>query len=73
MPAKTRVKARSALHLIGGERVKIPESILDAVAKYARMTNAKPGSAFRWDKVTDHGTLKVIFIPVGLITCVEEL
>lgn len=67
-----RTKARSVIHLHGGECVKVSIPLDELAGMLTAMVQSKPGSLFGFERVTDHGTLKRIFVPIGLITHIED-
>lgn len=68
-----RYRARTAIHLVSGEIIKVEDPISVALPKFAQMQNTARGSAFEWREVTDHGTLKSVFVRPEVITHISEL
>lgn len=67
------MKARSAICLYGGERIKFAQSFDQLFTMIAPLLNSKPGSAYAFERLTDHGTVKRVLIPIAQVTHIEEL
>lgn len=66
------MKARTIIHLQGGETIGVKENVDDVAVMVAQMARSAPGSAFQFERVNGHGALKRTFIPYGNITRIEE-
>ena len=67
------MKARTAVHLVGGPVIRTTGTFEDMCHLWAQMTRSQAGSVFEIDHVTGHGSIKRVGLLAGTIYRLEEL
>lgn len=67
------MKAKTAIVLIDGTRIKTALNLDQAIYYWAQMARAKEGSSFGLERITDHGTVKRTALLAGTILRIDEL